>query len=157
MGRARHSRWLISFLLFLPEKSFPLSPSLSPTLAFGALSIPLTSPLFFLLLHFANLSTPHSVPCLLNLLFLLLWRIQCRGEREREQEAQSKSFLRGVVPLSLSLSLSLLLDDFFLVFVICSLSSERETGAHCDCRRFLVIFFHCLHDGLAEKFFAFDW
>jgi hypothetical protein len=27
-----------------------------------------------------------------------------------------------------------------LAFIICSLSSERETGEHCDCRRFLVIF-----------------
>lgn len=113
MGRARHSSGLVSFVLFLPGKSFPLSPSLSPTLAFGALSIPLTSPLFFLLLllrlHFANLSTAHSVPRLLNLLFLLLWKIQCRGEREREreEEAQSKSFLPGVLSthiLSLSSS-----------------------------------------------------
>jgi len=88
-----HSSGLVSFVLFLPEKSFPLSPSLSPTLAFGALSIPLTSPLFFLLLlrlHFANLSTAHSVPRLLNLLFLLLWKIQCRGERERERRRSAK-------------------------------------------------------------------
>ncbi len=101
------------------------------------------------------------MPRLLNLLFLLLWKIQCRGEREREreeeeEEAQSKSFLPGVLPHTHILSLSLLLDDFLLAFIICSLSSERETGAHCDRRRFLFIFFHCLHDGLAEKNFAFD-
>jgi hypothetical protein len=31
--------------------------------------------------------------------FFYLWRIQCRGERETEQEeAQSKSFLPGVLP-----------------------------------------------------------
>jgi hypothetical protein len=85
--------------------------------------------------------------------------VQGEREREEEEEAQSKSFLPGGPSTHThthTLSLSLLLDDFFLAFIICSLSSERETGAHCDCRRFLVIFFHCLHDGLAEKFFAFD-
>jgi hypothetical protein len=102
------------------------------------------------------------VPRLLNLLFLLLWKIQCRGGWEREREKKKKRevsrFSRGSFHThTFSLSLSLLLNDFLLAFIICSSSSERETGAHCDRRRFLVIFFHCLRDGLAEKNFAFDW
>jgi hypothetical protein len=114
VGRARHSSGLVSFVLFLPGKSFPLSPSLSPTLAFGALSIPLTSPLFFLLLllrlHFANLYCSFCAASFESSLSFTVEDSVQGGVREREreeEEARSKSFLPGVLPHTHILSLSL--------------------------------------------------